>query len=79
MLIDINKLEGFESDTFEITIGYLLKLLSGIRVYIRTFRGVFGEGIGDTNYIGLDGVHYRCKSGIPIRIGSKKSVIFSKH
>ncbi|PUU74169.1 hypothetical protein B9Z19DRAFT_474156 [Tuber borchii] len=78
LILDIDKHEEFESDTIEVTINYQLNFLSGIRVYTKTFREVFDAGIGDTNYIVLDGVHYRCRSGIPIRVGSQEFVIFSK-
>jgi len=78
LILDIDNHEEFESDTIEITINYQLNLLSGIRVYTKTFREAFDAGIGDTNYIVLDGVHYRCKSGTPIRVGSQEFVIFRK-
>ena len=78
LIFDINNHEEFESDTFEITINYQLNLLSSIRVYTKTFREVFDAGINDTNYIVLNGVHYRCKSGTPIRVGSHEFLIFRK-
>jgi len=78
LILDIDKHEEFESDTIEVTINYRLNLLSGIRVYTGTLREAFGAGIGDTNYIVLGGVQYRCRSGIPIRVGSQEFVIFRK-
>ena len=78
LIFDINNHEEFESDTIEIIINYQLNLLSSIRVYTKTFREVFDAGINDTNYIILDGVNYRCKSGTPIRVGSQEFVIFRK-
>jgi len=78
LILDIDNHEEFDSDTIEITINYRLNLLSRIRVYTGTFGEAFGAGIGSTNYIVLDGVHYRCHSGTPIRVGSQEFVIFRK-
>ena len=75
LIRDIDNHEEFESDTIEVTINYQLNLLSGFRVYTKTFRDVFDAGIGD---IVLGGVHYRCKSGTPIRVGSQEFVIFRR-
>ena len=75
LIFDIDNHEEFESDTIEVTINYQLNFFSGIRVYTKTFRDVFDAGIGD---IVLDGVHYRCKSGTPIRVGSQEFVIFRR-
>ena len=78
LILDINNQEEFESDPIDITINYQLSFLAGIRIYTKTFGGEFDAGIGDTNYIVLDGVQYRCKSGDPISVGSQDFVIFSK-
>ena len=75
LILDINNHEEFESDTFEITINYRLNLVSGIRVYTNTSGGEFNGRIGD---IVLHGVHYRCKSGTSLSIGSEEFVIFRK-
>ena len=78
LVSDINDHEEFESNTIEITINYKINFLSRIRAFTKTFREVFGAGIGDTNYIILNGVYYRCKSGTPISVGSQEFVIFSQ-
>ena len=78
LILDIDNHEEFELDTIEVTINYQINFLSGIRVYTGTLREALGEGIGDTNYIILGGVRYRCKSSTPLTVGSQEFVIFGK-
>jgi len=78
LIFDISNHEEFESNTLEITINYKLNFLSRIRVFTKTSGEVFGAWIGDTNYIILNGVYYRCKSGTPISVGSQEFVVFTQ-
>ena len=78
LIFDFSNHEEFESNTIEITINYKVNFLSRIRAFTKTSRGMFGAGISDTNYIILNGVYYRCKSGTPISVGSQEFVIFSQ-
>ena len=78
LIFDFSNHEELESNTIGITINYKVSFLSRIRALIKTSREVFGAGIGDTNYIILNGVYYRCKSGTPISVGSQEFVIFSQ-
>ena len=78
LIFDFGNREEFESNTIEITINYKVNFLSRIRAFTKTSREAFGAGIGDTNYIILNGVYYRCKSGTPISVGSQEFMIFSQ-
>ena len=80
LIFDIHSREEFESDIFEITINHQPNMPTGVRVYTEaeTLKGMFDEGVGHSNYIILDGVHYWCRHGTPIRVGGQDFLIFSK-
>ena len=77
-ILDTNNHKEFESEPFPITINYRFNILFGIQACAKTLQELFEQGMGETNYIVLDGVQYRCKSGAPIRIGSQQFVLFSR-
>ncbi|PUU74174.1 hypothetical protein B9Z19DRAFT_1033626 [Tuber borchii] len=74
---DINNEEEFESITFELAISYDLNS-SNFPVDTRTIREMLFTGTGNTNYISLDGICYRCRSGAPITRGGQAFLIFRR-
>ena len=78
LIFDIKNHEDFRSHTLEVTIHYQPKFIGVIEACAKTFMEMYDEGMGETNYIVLDGAHYRCKSGTPIKMGGRDFVIFEK-
>jgi len=77
-IFDINNPKEFSSDPFAINIDYRFNPLFGIQVCAKTLMELYSEGMGSTNYIVVEGVYYRCRSGTPIAMGDRQFVIFSR-
>jgi len=65
LIYDTNSLEESESGIFEIAIYHDLDL-SESQVYAKTIGEMFDMGMGSTSYNFLNGLRYRCRSGVPI-------------
>ena len=77
LIYDINNEEEFESSTFELVISHELNS-SDFPVYTGTIREMLCTETDNTNYISLDGIYYRCRSGAPITRGGQAFHIFSR-
>jgi len=77
LIYDINNEEEFESDTFKLVISHEPNS-SDFPVDTGTIREMLYTGTGNTNYISLDGICYRCHSGSPIARSGQAFHIFSR-
>ena len=77
LIYDINNEEEFESGTFGLVISHDPDS-SDFPVYTGTIREMLYTGTGNTNYISLDGICYRCRSGSSITRSGQAFHIFSK-